>query len=110
MPRTIAGDDGLHAGCQAGLNIADVVPEINAMRGGNVYFIAGGQERFGVWLGIRQFIAADDAGEALCQTQYFNQRMRKTRRFVSDDAPGQVALLQLIEQRVNTGKKTGIVT
>ena len=70
-----------------GLDVAQVVADVDALPGGESGFLQGHLERIGPGLGARGGIAAVGQGHAMAKAQLLHQSAHQVFQLVGDDAP-----------------------
>src|SRR5882672_10419708 len=95
--------DRAHAGGARRLDVAQVVAEVAAGRGREAELLGGEQERGGMRLEVRRRIAAHYAGGR--QLERGDEAVGKAHRLVCDDAPGDAAAAELVQELPHAGEK-----
>jgi hypothetical protein len=98
------GDQGLHPGVVAGLDITFCIANIETVFCRYIDMPAGMQHGFGMRLAITGAVSAYDTGGAWLQFQLEHQRFRQPCGFVGHDTPFHAALFNIIEQGCHSGK------
>ena len=97
----ISGGNGVHAGAPAGLDITQVVADVNGLSGGAAQLATIAQQRLGVRLALRHVIGAHHAAGWRLHRQLRQQRFGIGPGLVGGDAPAYATLLQFNEQFVD---------
>ena len=83
----IGGRHGGHVHGMGGLDVAQVVADVDALPGSESGFLQGHLERIGPGLGARGGIAAVGQSHAMAKAQLLHQSAHEVFQLVGDDAP-----------------------
>ncbi len=95
---TPTGDGGTHTGVASGLDVAHMIPHIEAVAGRDAKLLAGKEHGGGVGLAHRQSVGADGDAATGKRRQRSQQRLGEKARLVGDDAPGQLFLVEPLDK------------
>ena len=88
------GGDGMHACSAAGLDVAQIIPHVPALAGGELQSGGRLQQRGWVRLGMCCGITGNDA-TCMAQPYLRNERLGESRRLIGNNAPGKAAGFKL---------------
>src|SRR5256885_14581066 len=95
-----------HAGSARGLDVAQVVAQIEAILRGSLQFFRGKQQPGGMRLEMRRAVTAHNAVGS--QAKRFDDSVGEARSLVGDDAPGDVAALEFMQEFRHAREKSRV--
>ena len=104
----VGDGQGRHASSSAGVDVTDVVADVEAACGLDASTGAGVQQRVGKGLGPGGSVTAHDAGAASAETEGVDDWARQALGLVRDHAPGDAPLVQAVEERLHALEEPGL--
>ena len=94
------GHGGFHARVLAGLNVPQVVADVQAVGRADVVILGRDQQAFRIRLALLHVVRTDDGPHPLVEVEPFQYRAGKAGGFVGDDTPGQLLGVEPVEQNI----------
>jgi len=105
---TVGGSNGGHRCRPAGLDVAQIVADIDALARIETGQARAVQQRLRVRLGKRRGVAPDRADRACFQTQPGDDRPHVTLDLVADDAPADTGVVECVEHGIHALEQAGM--